>query len=96
MTTGQVQGTTIGATAEAAGKTLSTANVAGVQSPTFVDFNPTSDERVTAIKTRTDELIEMIHSYEKDLTNAGMRRAALAITNYEQAAMWAVKALFSK
>ena len=65
------------------------------KSPTFADFNPTNDERVTEIKTRTDELIALIHSYEKDLNNDGMRRAAIAITNYEQSAMWAVKALFS-
>ncbi len=64
--------------------------------PTRVSFNPTEDERLTYIKSRTDELI----AYVKDAaihanTEDGHRRAALAATNYEQAAMWAVKSLFS-
>ncbi len=62
-------------------------------SPTFKDFNPTNDERVTFIKTKTDELIAYVKAL--DLAPDGNRRAALACTNYEQAAMWAVKALFS-
>jgi hypothetical protein len=66
------------------------------QSPTFRDFNPTGDARVSAIKDRADGLI----AYLRDITAAGgpqtQRRAALAITNIEQGAMWAVKALFSE
>ena len=65
------------------------------QSPTFSEFNPTKDERVTAIKRRTDDLIFQVRA----LTEAGgpeaKRRASLAVTNFEQGAMWAVKALFS-
>jgi hypothetical protein len=63
-------------------------------SPTFQSFNPTKDSRVDDIKVATDNLIEMVKKYRND-TNEGARRAALAITNYEQAAMWAVKACFS-
>ena len=66
------------------------------QSPTFSDFNPTGDERVTRIKSGIDDLIQ----YVKDQTAAGgpetKRRAAIAVTGLEQGAMWAVKALFSE
>ena len=62
--------------------------------PAFQSFNPTGDIRVADIKKATDDLIEMVGKYAND-THQGKRRAALAITNYEQAAMWAVKSLFS-
>lgn len=64
------------------------------ESPTFADFNPSKDSRVDDIKARTDELIEIVR-YAANDTPEGKRRAAIAITNYEQAAMWAVKACFS-
>lgn len=63
-------------------------------SPTFKSFNPTGDSRVDDIKRLTDELIQMVSEYAAD-SPQGKRRAALAATNYEQAAMWAVKACFS-
>ena len=59
-------------------------------SPTFAKFNPTGSEQVAEIKRRTDELILYIKQEGKD-----QRRVALAVTNYEQAAMWAVKSLFT-
>ena len=66
------------------------------QSPTFSEFNATGDGRVARIKVGTDDLIR----YVRDETSAGgpeaQRRAALAVTNFEQGAMWAVKALFSE
>lgn len=66
------------------------------QSPTFSDFNPTGDGRVARIKGGTDDLIR----YVRDETSASgpetQRRAALAVTAYEQASMWAVKAFFSE
>ena len=62
--------------------------------PTFKSFNPSGDSRVDEIKQVTDSLIEMVTQYANN-TEQGKRRAALAITNYEQAAMWAVKACFS-
>jgi len=63
------------------------------KSPTFSDFNPTGDDRVAFIKTKTDEIINYLAGLE--LSGDAARRRALAVTNYEQAAMWAVKAMFS-
>lgn len=59
------------------------------RSPTFKDFNPTQNSDVAAIKEMTDQLIDYVKRVGKD-----DRRVALAVTNYEQAAMWAVKSLF--
>ena len=65
-------------------------------SPTFVDFNPTNNPDVQNIKQRTDELIAICRSIgDANVSPESKRRVALAVTNYEQAAMWAVKALFS-
>lgn len=60
------------------------------ESPTFKNFNPTHDARVDQIKTATDAIIKAVQGFGGD-----PRRTALAVTNYEQAAMWAVKSLFS-
>jgi hypothetical protein len=60
------------------------------ESLTFKNFNPTSNEHVTFIKAKTDELIAYL-----DGTGGDPRRTALAKTAYEEAAMWAVKAQFS-
>ena len=68
----------------------------GKQSPTFSEFNPTKDDRVDWIKGNTDELIRYVRNVSAPFGPAAQRRASLAITNYEQAAMWAVKALFSE
>ena len=57
--------------------------------PTFASFNPTNNEDVAAIKAMTDQLIDYVKRTGKD-----PRRVSLAVTNYEQAAMWAVKSLF--
>jgi hypothetical protein len=65
------------------------------QSPTFLDFNPTTDQRVVDIKSKTDELIELVDKHANK-NSGGQRRAALAKTHYENAAMWAVKACFSE
>jgi hypothetical protein len=56
---------------------------------TIPEFNPSGNEHVAYIKARTEELIK----YIEDNVPKG-RRASLALTNYEQAAMWAVKANF--
>lgn len=66
------------------------------QSPTFSDFNPTKDDRVDWIKGNTDELIKYVRNVSAASGPEGKRRAALAVTNFEQGAMWAVKALFSE
>ena len=65
------------------------------QSPTFREFNPTGDARVGAIKEATDRLIEMVRQFNGAGGAEASRRASLAVTAYEQGAMWAVKALFS-
>ena len=62
--------------------------------PTFQSFNPTNDTRVAEIKKATDDLIELVRRHGNG-TPEGARRIALAVTNYEQAAMWAVKSCFS-
>jgi hypothetical protein len=56
---------------------------------TKTDFNPSGKESVADIKAKTEELITFI---ERNVPEG--RRRSLAITNYEQAAMWAVKACF--
>lgn len=52
-----------------------------------VTFNPGQDENVVKIKEKTAELIDLVESIK--LYNP--RLAALAQTNYEEAAMWGVK-----
>jgi hypothetical protein len=66
------------------------------QSPTFRDFNPTGDARVGIIKGQADDLIRYVREKTEASGPETQRRAALAITNIEQGAMWAVKALFSE
>jgi hypothetical protein len=61
----------------------------GEKVTTIPEFNPSGNEQVAEIKRRTEELILYI---EENVPNN--RRRAIALTNYEQAAMWAVKACF--
>jgi hypothetical protein len=56
---------------------------------TLPGFNPSESEVVAEIKRRTDELIQFI---EENVPSN--RQRSIALTNYEQAAMWAVKANF--
>lgn len=63
---------------------------------TFASFNPTANPDVAIIKGKTDELIAIARSIgNENATPDCKRRVAVAITNYEQAAMWLVKAVFS-
>jgi hypothetical protein len=57
---------------------------------TLPDFNPTNNEIVDGIKSRTEELFTYLRENVPD-----NRCRSIAITNYEQAAMWAVKANFT-
>ena len=57
---------------------------------TIPDFNPSGSDVVGGIKSRTEELIDYIVENVPD-----NRQRSIALTNYEQAAMWAVKANFS-
>lgn len=54
------------------------------------DFNPSNKDEVAVIKEKTDELIAYIEA-----NVPSNRQRSVALTNYEQAAMWAVKANFS-
>ena len=68
------------------------------------DFNPSGDDLVTKIKRYTADLIDLCEDLKKFPADGGgsmvgneqARCAALAQTNYEQAAMWAVKAATTK
>jgi hypothetical protein len=57
---------------------------------TLPDFNPSQNEAVAGIKRRTEELMQYIRENVPD-----NRCRSIALTNYEQAAMWAVKANFT-
>lgn len=57
---------------------------------TIPSFNPSGSDVVAEIKRRTEELLQ----YVQDHVPANRERS-IALTNYEQAAMWAVKANFT-
>jgi hypothetical protein len=57
---------------------------------TLPGFNPSKDDRVDKIKGMTEELFSYLRANVPD-----NRCRSIAITNYEQAAMWAVKACFT-
>lgn len=57
---------------------------------TLPTFNPSNNEVVAGIKQRTEELMEYIRANAPD-----NRCRSIALTNYEQAAMWAVKSNFT-
>jgi len=53
-------------------------------------FNPSGKTEVDVIKNLTEELLAYLRENVPD-----NRERSIAITNYEQAAMWAVKANFT-
>lgn len=53
---------------------------------TEVEFNPSGDPAIAEIKTKANELAAVIEKLPPG------RRRAVALTQLEQAAMWAVKA----
>ena len=57
---------------------------------TLPGFNPSNNEAVAGIKARTEELMDYIR-----LNCPENRCRSIALTNYEQAAMWAVKSNFT-
>jgi hypothetical protein len=57
---------------------------------TLPNFNPSNNDVVAGIKERTEDLMEYLRENCPD-----NRCRSLAITNYEQAAMWAVKSNFT-
>ena len=58
---------------------------------TLPDFNPSGSDVVAEIKKRTEDMLQYLRESVPD-----NRCRSLAITNYEQAAMWAVKANFTE
>lgn len=56
-----------------------------------LDFNPSKNETVNGIKEKTAELIDLCAA-AKSGDQEEARLWALAMTHYEDAAMWAVKA----
>ena len=57
---------------------------------TLPNFNPSGSEVVAEVKRKTEDLL----TYLREQVPANRERS-VAITNYEQAAMWAVKANFT-
>jgi hypothetical protein len=58
-----------------------------------VKFNPSADSLVDQIKQQTARLIDLCHERSQaDITGEERRLWSLAMTHYEDAAMWAVKA----
>jgi len=55
-------------------------------------FNPSKDQRVQDIKETTAQLIDWCKDMQEKDNPEKSRAAALAMTSYEEAAMWAVKA----
>ena len=57
---------------------------------TIPEFNPSGSDVVAETKRLTEELMDYIRSNVPE-----NRCRSIALTNYEQAAMWAVKANFT-
>lgn len=66
------------------------------------EFNPSGVGNVNAIKQKTAEIINILEEFKKDERNNDfmdpelIRIIDIAQTNYEDAAMWAVKAVTTK
>lgn len=58
-----------------------------------VSFNPSRIQRVDEVKKMTAELIDYMLTLSPHRDLAGAREAAIAATAYEDACMWAVKAI---
>lgn len=60
-------------------------------------FNPSKDNMVDKIKRYSADLIDLCQEIkDKDPQSETQRLCALAMTSYEEAAMWAVKAATAK
>jgi hypothetical protein len=55
-------------------------------------FNPSASDLVSEIKMRTLELIDLCHKHTSGADGETIRLWSLAMTDYENAGMWAVKA----
>lgn len=57
-------------------------------------FNPSNISAIDEIKSKTASLIDLMMAYAKQsYYTPGAREAAIAIESFEEAAMWAVKAV---
>jgi hypothetical protein len=56
---------------------------------TLPNFNPSGSEVVAEIKAKTEDIMAYLRENVPE-----NRHRSIALTNYEQAAMWAVKANF--
>lgn len=62
-----------------------------------LDFNPGKDDLVDRLKRKTAELIDLCDAIESHEAHGEIARCvSLAMTHYEDAAMWAVKAATAK
>lgn len=61
-----------------------------------MDFNPSGNADVAFIKSKTAELIDFLAERSAGRTQPGAREASIAMTSFEEAAMWAVKAVTKK
>ena len=57
---------------------------------TLPEFNPSGSDVVATIKAKTEDLLAYLR-----YNVPSNRERSIAVTNYEQAAMWAVKANFT-
>ncbi len=57
------------------------------------NFNPSENLLVTAIKQKTAVIIDILEGGRTDAPGEKLRLIALAQTAYEEAAMWATKAM---
>lgn len=60
-----------------------------------VEFNPSAESAVDVIKNKTAELINIVNACPSQ-EGETKRLMSLAMTAYEEAAMWAVKAVTGK
>ena len=58
-----------------------------------IDFNPSGSEEVIAVKKAAAAFIDMLEPIAGDRNHPGAGCAAIAMTEIESAAMWAVKAV---
>ena len=58
-----------------------------------ISFNPSNNSAVDEIKRKTAELIDLMLAITRGRYVAGAHEAEIAATAYEDAAMWAVKAV---
>ena len=64
-----------------------------------VEFNPSNSGNVNALKQKAAEAINILQDFKNDdrenINPEAMRLASIAQTTFEEAAMWAVKAVTS-